>query len=515
MYTAGEQPQPLLVMAAFPPVHTWQALPEMWPYLAATHGTLIAVEEPHRKPAVTCTYTQLAQDIRQFAAGLSHLGLNPGEHIALFADNSSRWLVADQGTMLAGLVNVVRGTQAPPAELDYIYRHSESVALIAEDQATLRTLQPYLKDWSLRAIILLFGDELDTVLEVPAPVLILEQVMRMGETATWTPPTLGRADLATLLYTSGTTGRPKGVMLSHGNLLHQVENLHVVLTPQPGYVALSLLPTWHTYERSSEYYLFSRGIRQVYTNLRSFKQDLKRYQPHHIVGVPRLWESIYEGIERELRQQPAGRQKLINFLLSQSRRHILARRQWQGTALAPGSRLPAGVQLLLTWPFQALADRLIYGKVRQAVGGRLCEGASGGGALSRHLDDFYEMAGVAIVVGYGLTETSPVLTARRVKPNIRYTAGRPIPGTEIRIVDPETRQTLPTGQKGLVLARGPQIMLGYYRNPEATAKVLDPEGWFDTGDLGWLTPRQDLVLTGRAKDTIVLTSGENIEPQPI
>jgi long-chain acyl-CoA synthetase len=166
-------------------------------------------------------------------------------------------------------------------------------------------------------------------------------------------------------------------------------------------------------------------------------------------------------------------------------------------------------------PIHALGERLVYKKVREATGGEIKQVISGGGSLAKHLENFFEIVGVEILVGYGLTETSPVTNVRRIWRNLRGSSGLPMPATEVKIVDPETRQTLPSGERGLVLVRGPQIMQGYYQNPEATAKAIDPEGWFDTGDLGWVTSENDLVLTGRAKDTIVLTNGENIEPQPI
>jgi long-chain acyl-CoA synthetase len=153
--------------------------------------------------------------------------------------------------------------------------------------------------------------------------------------------------------------------------------------------------------------------------------------------------------------------------------------------------------------------------VREATGGNIKHVISGGGALPAYIDNFFEIVGVEILQGYGLTETSPVTNARRPWRNLRGSSGQPIPGTEVKIVNPETRQPLPVGERGLVLLKGPQIMQGYYQNPEATTKAIDTEGWFDSGDLGWVTPENDLVLTGRAKDTIVLTNGENIEPQPI
>ena len=156
----------------------------------------------------------------------------------------------------------------------------------------------------------------------------------------------------------------------------------------------------------------------------------------------------------------------------------------------------------------------MYRKIRDGVG-NIKAVCSGGGSLAKYLDDFYQTVNIDVFVGYGLTETSPITNARTPKHNIRGSAGRPLPETEIKIVDPQTRQELPQGKRGLVLIRGSQVMQGYYQNLEATAKAIDDEGWFDSGDLGWLTPYGDLVLTGRAKDTIVLTNGENIEPQPI
>ncbi|MDP5337911.1 MAG: AMP-binding protein, partial [Nodularia sp. (in: cyanobacteria)] len=210
----------------------------------------------------------------------------------------------------------------------------------------------------------------------------------------------------------------------------------------------------------------------------------------------------------------------INFLLGMSETYIQKQRIAQGLSLnhlhaSSLEKFTAKIVALSLLPFHALGERLVYAKVREAVGGRMKHVITGGGALPRHIDNFFEMIGVEILQGYGLTETSPVTNARRPWHNLRGSSGQPIAGTEVKIVDPETKAPLPVGKPGLVLLKGPQIMQGYYQNPEATAKVIDAEGWFNSGDLGWVTPENDLVLTGRAKDTIVLTNGENIEPQPI
>jgi long-chain acyl-CoA synthetase len=339
---------------------------------------------------------------------------------------------------------------------------------------------------------------------------------------------LGRADtlrllplarLATLLYTSGTTGQPKGVPLSQGNLLHQLRTLGVAVAPSPGDRVLSVLPIWHAYERTAEYFLLSCGCRQTYTTLRHLKADLQKVKPQYLISVPRLWEALLSGFEDALAAMPASRQRLLGRALANSRAFHRARRTALDLTLAPEPaprRLKAAGEALLRAPLHGLAAKALWPKVRQQlVGGELSTAISGGGALAIHVDGFFEAIGIELLVGYGLTETSPVLSCRRPWCNRRGSAGQPLPGTALRIVHPESRTTLRIGESGLVLARGPQVMAGYHQKPEATAKVLDGEGWFDTGDLGRLLPDGCLVLTGRAKDTIVLSSGENIEPGPL
>ncbi len=495
-----------------------ESIPEIWTLAAKQFGNTVALHNPHAQPEEVITYTQLSQQIQQFAAGLQALGVTEGDRISLIADNCPRWLIADQGIMAAGAVNAVRSAQAEREELLYIIANSGSTALVVEDLKTLNRLQERLLELPIQLIVLLTEDSPPE--NTNLNVLNFSQLMEIGAKYTLTPTKQTRGTLATLIYTSGTTGKPKGVMLTHGNLLHQVLVLRSVVQPQPGETVLSILPTWHSYERSGEYFLLSQGCTQVYTNLKSVKRDLKKFQPQFMVGVPRLWESIYEGAQKQFREQPENKQRLINFFFGISEKFIKARRIAQGLDLenlnpSVFEQLAASAQASTLFPLHALGERIVYSKVREATGGKIKQMISGGGALPKHIDDFFEIIGVEILVGYGLTETAPVTHARRPWRNLRGSSGQAIPGTETKIVDSETRKPLPTGERGLVLLRGPQVMEGYYQNPEATAKAIDPEGWFDSGDLGWLTPQNDLVLTGRAKDTIVLTNGENIEPQPI
>jgi long-chain acyl-CoA synthetase len=495
-----------------------ESLPEVWPLAAQRFGDVVALRSPHSKPETVITYTQLSEQIQLFASGLQALGVKVGDRISLISDNSPRWFIADQGIMTAGGVDAVRSSQAEKEELLFIIANSGSTAIVVEDLKTLKKLEDRLNDLAIQVVILLSDEAPPT--DETLKVLNFTQSLEIGANHNLVPVKQNRDALATLIYTSGTTGKPKGVMLSYNNLMHQVTTFGTVLQPSAGDIVLSILPSWHSYERTVEYYLLSQGCTQVYTNLRSVKGDLRQFKPNYMVGVPRLWESIYEGVQKQFREQPANKQRLINFLLGMSEKYIKARRVAQGLSLnnlhaSAIEQLAARIQASALLPLHALGERLVYAKVREATGGEVKQMISGGGALPRHIDNFFEIIGVQILQGYGLTETSPVTHVRRPWRNLIGASGQPLPATEAKIVDPETKAPLPIEKRGLVLLRGPQIMQGYYQNPEATAKAIDAEGWFDSGDLGWLTPQDDLVLTGRAKDTIVLTNGENIEPQPI
>ncbi|MDJ0729120.1 MAG: AMP-binding protein [Crocosphaera sp.] len=505
-------------MTTIPEYANLTALPDVWAIAAKKFPDILALHDPHSKPEVKLTYGQLYQQLEQFAAGLQALGVTPDDKISLIADNSPRWFIADQGSMLAGAANAVRSAQADKNELAYILRDSDSSTLIVENQKTLAKIRAFCDEIPLQLIILLSDETPKT--DDPIKTLNFPQLMELGAKNSLQPVTKNDKDLATLIYTSGTTGQPKGAMLSHGNLLHQVKNLDSVIQPKPGDSVLSILPSWHSYERSAEYFLLSQGCTLIYTNIRNFKTDLKRFKPHHMVGVPRLWDSLYEGIQKQLRDQSPTQQKIVQFFFNISQNFILSRRIANNMSLehfdaSAVERFIARLKAIFLAPLHSLGDKLVYKKIRDGIGGNFETLVSGGGSLAKHLDDFYEIINAPVLVGYGLTETSPVTNARTHNHNLRGSSGQPIPHTEIKIVDLNTREAVPQGKRGVVLIRGPQVMQGYYKKPEATAKAIDPQGWFDSGDLGWITPMNDLVITGRAKDTIVLNNGENIEPQPI
>ena len=479
----------------------------------------MAVDAPHAAHPERLSYQELAERIDQAAAAFRSLQIGSGDVVGLFAENSPRWLVADQGLMRAGAIDAVRGAAAPEEELRYILEDSSAVALVVQTADLLQRLQlPAELQERLRFVLVLEGS-------APAGALDFDTFLALADGQEAPDPITGRdrasapATTATILYTSGTTGRPKGVPLTHANLLHQMRSLACVTRPEPGSPVLSVLPIWHSYERSAEYYFFSCACSQSYTTIKQLKKDLPRVKPVIMATVPRLWEAVQAGFEDAVKTFPASRQRLLRAALANSTAFTLARRRSRDLMIQPlrkRDRLKAAAEASRRWPAHALASKLIWPKLRQQLsGGALRFPINGGGAIAPHVDAFFEAVGIELLVGYGLTETSPVVSCRRPWRNIRGSSGLPLPDTEFRIVDADSRKPLGFRERGVVLVRGPQVMAGYLGKPEATAKVLDADGWFDTGDLGMLLPDGSVVLTGRAKDTIVLSSGENIEPGPL
>ncbi|KAH9649561.1 putative acyl-activating enzyme 16 [Citrus sinensis] len=361
--------------------------------------------------------------------------------------------------------------------------------------------------------------------EIAVNMVFLTVVSHLGKHYKY--ETIGSDDIATYVYTSGTTGNPKGVMLTHKNLLHQIRSLYDIVPAENGDKFLSMLPPWHVYERACGYFIFSRGIELMYTAVRNLKDDLQRYQPHYMISVPLVYETLYSGIQKQIFTSSAARRVVARALIRISFAYTAFKRIYEGFCLTRNQKEPSYLVALIDWlwariicailwPLHLLAEKLVYKKIQSAIGISKA-GVSGGGSLPMHIDLFYEAIGVKVQVGYGLTESSPVIAARRPTCNVLGSVGHPIKHTEIKIVDAETNEVLPAGSKGIVKVRGSQVMQGYFKNPSATKQALDEDGWLNTGDIGWIAPHHSrgrsrrcggvLVLEGRAKDTIVLSTG--------
>ena len=331
-----------------------------------------------------------------------------------------------------------------------------------------------------------------------------------------------RDDLATIIYTSGTTGEPKGVQLTHGNLMHQVNVIADVVTFTPEDRFLSLLPPWHSFERAAEYVAIAYGCSTAYTTVKDLPADLLLERPTYMASVPRIWESIYDkvvaAVAKEGRRKSALFRRLVAIAESYKRRDRIARGAEprytvEGYFAEKATRAMARLHAMALAPLYRFADHK-FAPIRAKTGGCLKGAISGGGALPAHVDRFFDAVGLQILEGYGLTETAPVI-AVRIPGQVKLgTVGPVIPGTQVKIVGPGGESLAP-GESGVIYVRGPQVMRGYYKRPEATAAVLSRDGWFNTGDLGRLTLTGELAITGRAKDTIVLLGGENVEPKPV
>lgn len=474
------------------------------------------------------THGELYARVRELGAGLLSLGIRPGEKVGLISDNRPEWITCDLACVCIGAADVPRGSDSTTREIDYILGHSDSVASFVEDETQLDrilSLRPHLPD--LRFLVVMDPDYHGPL---PEEVYRLEDVAARGRRKIEDgdrgfEEALGavkETDLATIIYTSGTTGEPKGVMLSHRNLMHNIEIL-------PGWIGISekdrficILPPWHIFERMVEYVALSVGASLAYTSIRTFADDMALEQPTLIASVPRIWEGVYSKVMAKIRSEPERRQKTFHTLVRLSKTYVKSMKVLQGQDTlfelqSPESRLLLWVRSLLTvvflYPLYAFA-RKKFAPIRERTGGKLRAAVSGGAALPRYVDEFFCAVGITLLEGYGLTETSPVLAARTFDRQVLGTVGLPLPGTEIKIVDGEGEE-LPPGAQGLVLCRGDQVMEGYYKKPEETARVINDEKWFDTGDLGHKTFRGEVSITGRAKETIVLLGGENVEPTPI
>ncbi len=492
-------------------------LDQIWKSLKNRYGGLLAVKDLRGKKKEEFSYSELDQLITKASHAFFNIGLRKGEVVTIISENSPRWLIADQAIMRLSAIDAVRGINSPSVELDYIIKHSKSVGLIIQSNLIWEKLENKEKLLKDLKFIINFEDFSDN------GILSWEEFLRFGNKISSGDykaevDKCSINDVATILYTSGTTGKPKGVPLTHSNLLHQVINLACIADPKPGSSVLSVLPIWHSYERSAEYFFLSCGCSQFYTLPKYLKDDIKQIKPTIMATVPRLWEAIYDGFFLALKKMPKTKQNLIKNLLINSSKFKKNLRKFRNLQVDHSSiidKIKALFLIFSCFPVHKLSSIFLWPNLKkQLCGDKLKFPINGGGALPEHVDLFFEALGIDVLVGYGLTETSPVLTCRRTWCNVRGSSGQPLPSTEIKIVG-ENNSILRFKETGKIFARGPQVMGGYLNDASSSLKVLSIDGWFDTGDLGFLIPNGSLIITGRSKDTIVLSSGENIEPNPL
>lgn len=465
-------------------------------------------------------YTQA----KKFAAGLQGLGVKRGDNIGLISDNRQQWFVVDLAIQCLGGVDVPRGCDSTADEISYILGFSGCKLAILENQSQLEKVRSRLKSLkSLKKIIVIdphyearkvAGLEVFTYAKIlengsKADLAIIDAEIDKG----------GPDDLVTIIYTSGTTGEPKGVMLTHRNFLHQAQHVFSLVGVGSGDRWLSVLPVWHSFERVMQYIALASRSAICYSKPVGsiLLADMQLIKPTWMASVPRIWESVRDGIYRKVNREGGVKKALFLFFVSvgavwkssvQMVRGQMARFRKRSRLL---DFVIGIIPAILLWPLKALGDILVFGKIKAKLGGHFVAGISGGAGLPKHVDKFFQSAGILLLEGYGLTESAPVLSLRSLSRPVPGTIGKAFPGTELKIRDEDGKEVKP-GEIGILYARGPQIMKGYYHRDDLTAQAIDRDGFLNTGDLAMATYDGDYKIVGRAKDTIVLLGGENVEP---
>ena len=436
---------------------------------------------------------ELASRVRTLHNALLAMGVGPGDRVALMAHNCVDWPVVDFATLTLGAVLTPIYPTLTAEQAAFIVADSGASVLVVQEAERLAELRELADQMPSVEQVVLLGEPDPSV----AGVATLDEICaRAGEGDTEAFESRARAvspeDLATLIYTSGTTGRPKGVMLTHANITSNVLAALEAISFKGEYTSLCFLPLCHSFERTVDYCYFERGITIGYAeSVHTVVENLSEVRPHVFVSVPRVYEKMLAAVQENVARSGGLTRRLFAWAEATGRKalpHRLA-----GTD--PGGLL--GLKL-------AVADRLVFRKIKQRLGGRFEFAISGGAPLAPEVASFFWAAGIRILEGYGLSETSPVLSVNRLGATRLGTVGPAIPGVELRIAD-----------DGEILARGPNIMAGYHGLPEATAEVIDDEGWFHTGDIGQFDEAWHLQITGRKKEIIVNAYGKNVAPAPI
>jgi len=445
---------------------------------------------------------EAASRVRNLALGLHSLGVVSGDRVALLAESRPEWSLSDYAILANGAVNVPIYPTQSVDQVEFIIRNSGARVLLLSGPRQLRRIGPALENLppEERPTLVLF--EKDDATEV-AGIATLDDLVSRGSQLNAQAPELYDAladgaqpdDLATIIYTSGTTGVPKGVMLTHRNLVSNVIAAGDVFQLRGDDVALSFLPLSHVFERTVLYIYLWRGVAVSFARgVETVAEDIREVRPTIVTAVPRLFERIYGTINKRVSEAKPVQQKIFHRAIKVGRRYAqkLDRREF----ISP-----------LLWLEHRLLDRLVFVKWRTAVGGRLRFFVSGGAALPSDLALIFLGAGIPILQGYGLTETSPVVSFNRPGNNRIGTIGQPIPGVKVQVAG-----------DGELLVQGECVMKGYYRMPDETAEVIRAESdgvWFHTGDIGTIEADGFIRITDRKKDLIKTSLGKYIAPQPI
>lgn len=457
-----------------------------------------AVEQYGNKPALAhkprggtyqdISYAEFGASVAAFSKGLNALGVQTGDRIAILSENRPEWAISDFGILKTGAVNVPMFSTLTAAQVGYILKDSGAKIICVSTEKQLEKCLAIRDEVPTLEQIIIF-DAVEG--EIPEGVIQFTAACEMAGEEVGNDS--HEDEVATIIYTSGTTGNPKGVMLTHANFISNLQACKSLIDVGETDVLLSFLPLSHVFERLGGHYvpLFS-GAKIAYAESTfTVAQNMKDVAPTVMLSVPRLYETMHERILRAVQEGSPLKQKIFHWGVSVG--------SAVSSSIQQGKKPSAILQLQ-----QGIADKLVFAKLKAATGGRLRFFVSGGAALPQSIAEFFHAAGILILEGYGLTETSPVISMNHPEKWKFGTVGASVPGIEVQIAE-----------DGEILTRGPHVMKGYFNNEAATAEVIDEDGWFYTGDIGIIDEDGFIKITDRKKNIIVLSNGKNVAPQPI
>ena len=512
----------------------YDTLPKMLQQIASQYGANeVQLSKDDDGVFHPVTYRDFYAEVLTLAAGLHTLGVKREAAVGLISDNRKEWLAADLAILSLGAADVPRGRDAMPYELQFILKVTESKVCFAENTEQAHKILALASELKHLEKLIIMDTVHHLVDELPeagsVQILSYAEVLEAGTQFAKKHGdfveqqiALGKQeDIATIIFTSGTTGEPKGVMLTHRNFLFQLEQLPKVIDFHKGERWLSVLPVWHSFERILQYVILSQASAIAYSKPigKIMLVDLQRVNPAWMGSVPRIWEAVKAGVYQNVKGKSPVARALFHFFVWVGASHasamnLVANRMPQfSKRFYPLDFLLGIIPVIVLTPFKMLGDVLVFKAIKKKFGTNFRAGVSGGGSLPSSVDKFFKAIGVTLLDGYGLTETAPVIGLRNIRHQVPGTVS-PLPETEIKIIDDAGNPVKP-GKKGVIHAKGEQVMKGYYKRPDLTAAVIDKDGWINTGDIGIWTHKGEYAIKGRAKDTIVLSGGENIEPVPI
>lgn len=481
-----------------------------------TDKTAFARKLKTDEPYETITWDQVYDDTHTLAAYMVKHGIEAGDRVAILSENRYEWAVVDLALQLIGAINVSLYTSLPSKQCEYILKDSGAKMFFVSTGIQLKKAREVFDNCeNLNRVIAFDEPNISSYLDEEY-VSLFEDAMAEGmkelpkqeEEICRRSKAIEPEDLATLIYTSGTTGKPKGVMLTHRNIVSNVKAAHQQIEIMDDDRCLSFLPLCHSFERTAGYYAMMAGGAEIYyaESVDTVAKNMTEARPTIIMSVPRLFEKIYNLVSKSVEEGSAVKQKIFGWA------------QKVGRKYADGQRGLVSMQ-------KKLADKLVFDKLKERTGGRIRFFVSGGAALPAEIGHFFMGAGLNIIEGYGLTETSPVMCCNTYGDEVMGTVGKVLPGVTVAIqrledskiiaeISGEDYPTNHDSEQGEILCKGPNVMEGYWKNEEATREMIDDDGYLHTGDVGKFVDGK-LQITDRIKHMIVNAGGKNIYPGPI